>query len=355
MEEDNVIRALVTNHRTGVQFDKFLTINTLQKGKTLVETLSDIYLSICHYINYDGQNCDDLHTKYGYFNIVREAVLEILVQYIKNLLCGPAIDYTIGSNIKVLAGAMSPYSFFAIDIDMIDRILSQHKLNPDIVLGCNSVVKILEVHCAKTWDLHCTKMCHDTILIYLKHDANLNLNICITDSQKQPYMIATKNPTILDIIVEHTEHFYGLEKLLSSFRSVTCLSHDSEKVFESILRCGKISSFKYLGGYKTNLDIFYAWLKEIQMSNHDVESMRTYFGVPIQNFNLVKSNVHVNDSLRKLILFRCNLECLTRCTVTVPAHRHYEIAIIMYFLIKNPHLTVLTCDMLRYIVTLVFS
>jgi len=347
MDERKVISALVTNHATGIQFDKFLTINTLQNGKTLVGTLNDIHTSICHNINDNGQNWDDLYTKYSHLNIARDTVLKILVPYIKNLLSDPAIDYTIDSNINVLAAAMSPLSFFAVADDMLDRILSHHKLNPDVVLDCNSVGKLLGMDNAK---MYCNRM-----RIYLKHGANLNLNISVFDDRNQLYMITTQDLTILDIIVEHTEHFYCLEKLLGVFRSVTCLSRDAEKVFESILRCGKISSFKYLGRYKTNVDIFYTWLKEIRTSNHDIESMRTYFGVPIQHFNLVKSNTHVNDSLRNLILFRCNLECLTQCTVTVPAYRHYEIAIIMLFLIKNPHLTVITCDVLRYIVVLVFS
>jgi len=127
------------------------------------------------------------------------------------------------------------------------------------------------------------------------------------------------------------------------------------KVFEHILLHGKISSLQNLSetDYK-NIRVYENWLKTIRTQDTSIENMRLYYDLPIRCIKLSDNN-EVSETVRKMCIYRQNLEYLTKSVVTVPAYKFYDIAIIILFLMNNPRLIVLPKDMLRKIATFVFN
>lgn len=333
------IKAFISSERAGTSLEQFSTINTLVNGRTITGVLCDIQKVTCNPTC--AQNHIELAIRREEFCISRHNMARILTLNITKLLAHPDIDFSIPSNMTSLASTMF-LGFPHTGNEIIDQILTRHKLNPDVVIGCNSVKRLL-------FDADPN---NERICIYLKHGANMDLNIDRTFYGDQPYIIARDKSEIIDTIVAHTEHFRHLEKVMDPcYESVV----STRKICESILRCGKISALEYLTTNKKNVDDFNAWLKRIRTFDLNIDEMRVAFIAPIQHFELVSNNKNASDAFRKLMLFKHNLECLTQHVITVPAYKYYDIAIILSFLIKYQHLTMLTCDVLRYITVFVFS
>lgn len=128
------------------------------------------------------------------------------------------------------------------------------------------------------------------------------------------------------------------------------------QIFSAILRFGKLSALEYLTDDQKKIKCFNDHLREIRgYTDLDIDTLRKYFAVPIDYFQIVQNNSHANGIIRRLIMFKHNLECLTRHTIIVPAYQYHNIAIIHWFLLKKPHLIILTRDILCYITALVFS
>jgi hypothetical protein len=128
-----------------------------------------------------------------------------------------------------------------------------------------------------------------------------------------------------------------------------------QQVFNHILQYGKMSSLQYL--YKTeyeNIKAYNNWLKTIKTQDLDIETMRTYYEIPIRCIKLVNDD-DIDKIIRQMCIYRHNLEGLTKTIVTVPAYRFYDIAIIILFLMNNPRLIILPRDMLRKIAAFVFN
>lgn len=325
------------------ELQKFNTVNTLVHGETIAGALYEMYSAICgtsrrywycHPNNPEWEICK--------FNIIpntqnseQEIYKSNIISNIHKLLTHDDIDYSIEQNKCVLKKAILPGGPFSVDDPTCDKILTKYNLNPDTVFGGNSISELV----------HSMRTSAERVITFHKHGANPDLHTALGP----PYFFARKRE-ILDAIVERTAHFDGLGDAVNEHHS------NVTKIFTSILRYGKISAFEYLDKNKENIKSFESWIKSIRNNgNLDIQTMRIYFNTPIQRFSIIDYNKNVNDIVRKMVLFKCNLECLAQSTITVPAYKYYDVAIIILFFMRNQYLTVLTCDVLRYIAVLVFS
>lgn len=311
------------------ELNKFDNVNTLVHGKTIIGALYEMYRVVSGILSVYWCNFQIQGYNVDYQDNIRSNIHKLLIH--------DNIDYSVKQNRLILKKAIFPNHLFSVDDSIRDKILTKYELNPDVVCDGNAILELVRGGRVST----------KCVLTFLKHGANPDL---YTDLGR-PYFFAPQNPKILDPIIERTTCFDLLEQALNDLR------YDAAKLFASILRCGKISALEYLDqNKKYNIGRFESWIKSIQNHPHlDMQTMQIYFNTPIECFSLIDCNKDVNNIVRKMILFKCNLECLTQSTITVPAYKYYDVAIIVLFLMRNQHLTILTCDVLRHITAFVFS
>jgi len=326
------IDAIITSE-TQFSLSEFLTINTLLGGKTITQTLDDALYSQTSL----GRN---VH------RVIDADTCDIISLNIHKLLIHPEIDYSIVQNLQVLEHAMCLSNSYRLNNATIDALLAHHKLNPDVIASFRGERgAIFRLVIANDVDI-------ELLSIFWKHGADTNFgNISWSD---HPCIIVLHNLSIsdpalarrklelLDTIVAHTERFYFLKNIPSS--QVICTT----KIYNSILRQGKLHALEH--SRDPNTKLLDDWMQFIRRQTHmNMRALRKIFN------GAIKRSYMVNDSVRKLILFKHNLECLTRHTIAAPAYEYYNVAIIVLFLMRNSHLTVLTRDILRYVTALVFS
>lgn len=314
-------------------------INSMIGNKTIIMILYKLSFAIRYGTHWKKLISSEFIKKYD-----RNKTLgNTLLKNVRILLFHPDIDYSVGPNSKVLEIAILG-GHLSLKNDEIDELLGRHRLNPDVVMGQNSVARLLG-----------TDFRTDTekIILFLKYGADVDLDVQNSLYNMPYYVAASKNLVILDMIVTHTKCFRHAETM---FRKDTIRDIDFDTVarlFDSILRCGKLTAFENLNKNIINFD---RWLRNIRSCTElDMQTMRQCVDIPMDYFHLICGHKKADNSLRKLILFKHNLECMTQRTIIVPAYKYYDVAIIFLFLMRNRHLTVLTCDVLRYIVALVFS
>jgi len=335
-----VINALIKKNPQGIALSKFENINSLVNGKTIVAMIYDLRefdIRILSMFNNTKIIYDNLRTN------------------INKLLSHPDIDFSEVANKKVLKLMMivSHSEHLYMNSETLDKILEHHKLNPDDICGRNSIAELLSYRLQKTDTI-------EKIKIFIKNGANIELNCDTSYCYAQPYAIAKRHPIMFNIVLQHTKNFYCLGDTFSFFKLPNSSNIDYPtiiQIFEHILQYGKISSLQYL--YKKeyqNIKEFNEWIRNIKIyQNLDIEAARICFNSPINKFELINQNKDVDNIVRKMCIFRLNLECLAKNIITVPAYRFYDVAIILYFLMKNPHLTVLSRDILRLIAFFVFN
>lgn len=270
---------------------------------------------------------------------------DTLLKNIRMLLLHPEIDYSMRSNLEVLGLAMTSTSCVSLKNHDIDEILGQRRLNPDVIMEKNSIAELLNVY--SQTDI-------ERVKIFLKHGADVDSRPKPNMWYNMPYYIAAKqHQSVLDTIVTHTKYFHHSGMIFGDNVALGISSETIVTLFHSILRCGKLAALENLNKNVINFD---KWLRNIRgCAGLDVRVLRQCVGIPMSCFSLIVGNQDADDILRKLILFKHNLECMTQSTITVPAYKYYDVAIIILFLMRNRHLTVLTCDVLRHIATFVFS
>lgn len=331
-----IIDVIITSE-TQFSLSEFLTINTLLGGKTITQTLDDALYSQTSL----GRN---VH------RVIDADTCDIITLNIHKLLMHPEIDYSIVPNLQVLEHAMCVSNSYRLNNATIDTLLAHHKLNPDVIASFRGDRgAIFRLLIANDVDV-------ELLSIFLKHGANTNFrNIswwnhpCILAlhnlSTSDPALVHCKLE-LLDTIVAHTKLFYFLKNIPFSETIYT------NKIYNSILRQGKLCALEHSDD--PNLKLLDDWLQFIRRQTHmNMRALRKIFNGTIKRLCMVK------DSVRKLLLFKHNLECLTQHTITVPAYKYYNIAIILLFLIRNSHLTVLntrhitlrhrTCVLLNFI------
>ena len=300
-------------------FSPFKNINSIVNEITIVEKLYNIVTK-----------------KYCY----HRATIELIYQNIYELLSHPDINYSIESNMKILTRMITCPVRHVVKLSTfaLDEILTRNNFNPDVISGRNSIAANIDYTDDIEW-----------IALFLKHGAHVELGMESRDFSKQPYMLALQMPHVLDIIIKHTNHFYDLGKAYTKINV-----KDRSRILTGILRHGKIFAFKQLEKtVREHIENFDEWLYDIRAI--EASPVRRCFRLPIQQHKISEKDKAMNDIAKKIFLFKHNLECFVRGTITVPAYKYYDVAIIILFLMKNPHLVSLTCDVLRYIVTLVFS
>jgi len=328
----DIIDALFKSVQLHINLADFENLNQIIHCETIVGLLFKLHWSLSYFNGWGGLYHEQLVQRIRELGRSKDEMCANIAINIVKLLAHPNFDHSVYQNVTVLAGTI--ISTF-IGNDQLDQILTYHNLNPDTILGGDSIGALLR---DKTTD-------PERILIFLKHGAAMHFNIGHGD---QLVYMATYNSEILDVIVTHTKQFAGF--------SIYFGPDSNRKVFDSVLRCGNLFALEQIGNHTTNIQKYEKWLRTIRKhAAMDIDAMRSCFDMPIQSICLVDSDIHIDRSVRKLILFKHNLECLTQSTITVPAYKYYDVVIIILFLIKNPHLTILTCDVLRYIATLVFS
>lgn len=331
--DHDVIDALFKSAELQSDLSDFENLNRVINCQTIVGLLHGLHwaLSFSHgwgklYYNTLIQRIHELGRS--------EDVMRInLAKNIVNLLMHPDIDFSVYQNNTVLADAT--VSDF-MGNDQLDQILTRHNLDPDSILNGDSVKMLLKNQISDP----------ERLLMFLKYRAKRHHDI--EYNNEQLYFLATYDLKILDIVVAHTKRF---DKLL-----ICGDCEATHKVLGSVLRCGNLLALERLNRHTVNIQKYEQWLRTIRKcTTLDLNSLRSYFEMPIQNITLIDDNEYADKCVRKLILFKHNLECLAQSAITVPAYKYYDVAIVILFLIKNSHLTVLTSDVLRYIAILVFS
>lgn len=336
-----LISFLISDDET--YLSKFLDVNTLVEDQTIIHVLYDKLASINN-PDYASNKCPSsvLIRKSGRD---KYAVVSNIVSNIRRLLMHPKIDFTIGPNREILEVAMFSQTHLYVTNNVLDDIFTRHKLNPDVVSDSNSISRLIYNSCNDI----------DKLYMFIKHGADIHFDTEPERHNDQPYVAALDNLLMLDVIVENTTHFYCLETTIRRCANTGPGEKNVMRLFELILRHGKIGALEHLQS-KGNIGRFSNWLKNVRANIClDAPLMRTCIMPAVESFNLIDDNKNISDIVRKMVLFKHNLECLTQSTIAVPAHKYYDIAIIVLFLMRNPHITVLTCDVLLYITTLVFS
>ena len=275
-----------------------------------------------------------------------------LEKYIITLLTHPDIDFTIASNAMILTAVIVDLygDVVLIKNETLDKLFAYHKLDPNIVIQWDLICRVLKLI---DWARRRFKIISDRIEMLIKYGADVNFNANSTNVTEQPYYISKDSRRIFDIIVLHTTHFYHLGHVARYALSgnITVRS----KILDNILKDGKIWSFQYLDkdSYK-KIQAFEKWISNIKKYNLNIREARECFSLPIKHFDITM-HIGENRVIKKICIFRQNLECLTLKPITTPAYKFYHIAIFILFLMRNQHLTALTCDVLRHIATLVFS
>jgi len=154
------ITALISNQRTNTYLEKFSTINTLVNDKTITEVLCNIQRAIRLSSVTPTQNYRELLAKCNEHNISKKSALRILTLVIIKMLAHPDIDYSIRPNMSSLTLIMFQ-GLPRTENETLDQILTRHKLNPDFLLSCNSIKRLL-------YDIN---LDNRRICIYLKHGA----------------------------------------------------------------------------------------------------------------------------------------------------------------------------------------
>lgn len=270
-------------------------------------------------------------------------ISDVLIANIVMLFSHSDIDFTIESNVSTLSLFMIENDDICLGCEILDKILERHRLNPDFIVGENSVNKCLKLRSE-------SGIYEDDIFnrvtILIKHGADVNFGADKHNIHRLPYMYADFSEKLFQLILSHTNKFYCLEYVFHFLDD-----HYSKKIFEHILRYGKISSLKYLGLTDTaKIKAYSRRLKNISGSN-----ALEYYDTLANYFEITTHGIEINRILRKLCVFKRNVECLVRKPINVPAYQFYDIAITFLFLINHQHLTVLTSDILRHIALFVFS
>jgi len=337
-----IINILINNSPYGIALSKFEDVNALVDNETVVSMLYRLRY-------FDTKTLRTFWLQeYGPNDINLWDIDANLNLNINKLLSHPDINFSVTPNKNTLLLMALPIhiygtlgSYLYIENGMLDKILGFHKLNPDVLFGDNSIFKLFNYGLDKAG-------LAEKIEIFIKHGADLELNVNSNSYASQPYMICF-NSSIFDLILCHTKKFYCLQTVFSRQNDNVRI----KKLFEHILQYGKLSSLQYL--HNEQIPKYDEWLRNIRKINLDIETMRMCFSTPIENFELIKFNRDVDNIIRKMCIFKQNLECLTKNTITVPAYRFYDIAIIILFLMKYPQLTVLSQDILRLVAFFVFN
>jgi len=331
-----IINSLIKKSPHGVPLSEFKNINDVVRNKTIVSMLYGMR-------NYKYVPQENSLSEIGHNLRIN----------INKLLSHPDINFSNPINKRVLFSMMMSTSgadnllnsYLYMNNKTIDKILSLHKLNPDILLNCNSILRLLDDRLDDTY-------LAEKINIFIKHGADLELNITQTSYVNQPYITTLNYKNVSTVILLHTKNFYRLGEVLHKLtKSVRVI-----EIFDHILQYGKMSSFKYLCQKECeNIAAYDEWIKNIRNINLDITNMRKILAEPIKRFELISYNSKVDDIVRKMCIFKQNLECLTKNIITVPAYRFYDVAIIIKFLMNNQYLTILSHDILRYIAFFVFN
>jgi len=326
----------------GIPLSKFRDVNTLIGNDTIVSML----YRLCKIRNLRPFG----DPEYGHVDISDEDVRNNLHVNIINLLSHPDIDFSIPANKNTLVSMIikarmvfyKPGLYMFASNNAMDKIFKIHKINPDILVGGNSILKLLK-------NVSYCDSVDRRINIFIKHGANIELNV-IYDIDRQPYMLYLNNSGMLNTILFHTKNFYCLGDGIKKH------SKKMIPIFEHILQHGKISSLRYLHAKEyENVKIYDDWLRQIRYINFDIETMRKHFSIPIKHFVIINQDIDINDIVQKMCIFKQNLECLMKSSISIPAYRFYDIAIIILFLMKNPSLIVLPQDVLRKIGSFAFN
>lgn len=285
-------------------------------------------------------------------DIARQSNRLRLEKYIVTLLTHPDIDFTIASNAMILTAVIVDLygDVVLIKNETLDKLLAYHKLDPNTVTQWDLICRVLN---QIDWTRKRFKIISGRIEMLIKYGADVNFNAKYMNVTGQPYYISKGSRRIFDIIVSHTIHFYHLGDVARYILSGNVAVRS--EIFDNILEDGKIWSFQYLDkdSYK-KIQAFEKWISNIKKYNLNIHETRECFSLPIKYFDIT-THIGENRLIKKICIFRQNLECLTLKPITTPAYKFYHIAIFILFLMRNQYLTVLTCDVLRHIATLVFS
>jgi len=344
-----LVNAVVESVDYRINLTEFTNINSQIQGSTIISVL----LSICR--RFDGYSYSritlaNIRNKLPNWHVDSDDIHATILENIRSLLSHPDIDFSVKPNAEALFAVMihhctdAPY----ITNDMLSSLLEHHNWNFNVVIKKNAIQEYLRA--IKFTKINVSEVL-ERIKIFTKYGARMEYGVDDTDDHNvQPYVLASHEPIIFDRVILYTNYFYGLETAL--LRKLD-IEHDGVKIFENILQYGKISSLQYLGTESEKISAYEQWLKSFQ--TFDADEMRKCFGVLVNNFEVTIYGHRINNIIRKICLFKCNLECLIQSTITVPAYKFYDVAIIVLFLMRNQHLTILTCDVLRYIAAFVFS
>lgn len=233
-------------------------------------------------------------------------ISDVLIVNIAMLFSHPDIDFTIESNIATLSLFMIGNDGICLGCEILDKILERHRLNPDKIVGENSVNKCLK------WRPE--SGIHDDdiftrVTILIKHGADVNFGADEHNIHRLPYMYADFSEKLFQLILSHTNKFYCLEYVFHFLDD-----HCSEKIFKHILQYGKISSLKYIG--PTDAAKIKGYTRSLK--NISGSSALEYYDTLANYFELTTHGIEINRILRKLCVFKRNVECLVRKPVKVP-------------------------------------
>lgn len=353
-----IINVLSKYTHPGIDLSNFTEINTIRHNMTIVMLIDGLRRHVAvpfpcarNIFSDVRLNYPDFYKSGEYGECDTVAARNNIRANIILLLKHPEMDFTIQQNLEVLREVIkrTGIAYWEIGNDDIIEILTLHNLNPDVIMG-ESSIGILLIHQSRLYFDE-----NETCIIsaFIERGANVELELDPTNLQNQPYFRTAHLCTrIRDVVISRTTNFYKLGEMIKS----QDLSERGLRVIDGIAKHGKMPSLKYLSAEDyEKIQAFEGWIRNIRKLNLTIQEMREHFSVPIQNFQILNFCPIIDQKVRNMCLFRQNLECLTQSTVATPAYKYYHVAIIILFLIHNRHLTVLTCDVLRHIATLVFS
>ncbi len=138
---------------------------------------------------------------------------------------------------------------------------------------------------------------------------------------------------ILQMILQNTKTIYNIKYLVKIYHARA----DMNIMFEHISNYGKMSTLDFLGKkMKNKINEFTKYLDSILQTRQifSTEQLIMVYKYPLQNMTIDFQPVELFIEIKKMILFKYNLECLIGMPVPKPAHMYYDIVIVFVFLLK---------------------
>lgn len=213
--------------------------------------------------------------------------------------------------------------------ELYDKLFTRYKINPDIFIGHDSI-------CPNQENSN-RQLSKKELNVFIKHGAQC----------ERAYMFYSPRGSSYDIILQRTPFFHRLKDLFIK-DSHGYVNPRLIPVFEHIFAYGKYSSILFY----QEIHEFDVWIKNLKHMKHTAFTTENIIHPAMKKF-AITDNKRVSELTKCMIVYKNNLEVLTKNEITMPAYRFHHIAVIFTYLISNTN--ILAPDVLRKILTFVFS